>query len=538
MAARTGSPATSAFHLASDKVFNNSTLGGVPGYGSVGWSTNGNHLHWKTSSAPTATPVAGQTSGVALDLTSDPPQVWFTPNVLDTHGCDGGPTWNGSAASAPVRNPGAGCGRAANGPVTAGTGVSVYLPGYAYYPIFVSNGAANHVTFNFAGRFIGTPPAGFEAWDAGSPTPPNPGFFSPPVPINLANAPGWQANTAYVAGDRVVAGPGWTPGSPGSFASNQPLYLWAANATGGPYLSGASQPAGLASCASPANFGAGFDGRTPSQWSGATTVSDNGITWACLTPVDYTTMTGLAGDDNVTWAPNTVFHGSQIVVLNGVIYIENVGAYPGTPCTSSAGATSPTNDSGCTWSAVGNVTYRSGAHVWPHQIYLAAPGGPNGSGAEVQFYWPINIVVWYGGLARQSYYSGHNGETDPIHVMLHHGDFGEAPLFAYHFWNGDYGTGAAGASMTAAPGDSFQDTLINNPSRPLGLVNTANGVTFYNNSAYTDWGNFNNNLSSGSGQALGLSDFMGIGSRLQLWSVNGPVLCCGAGFGYGGLRLS
>ena len=44
-----------------------------------------------------------------------------------------------------------------------------------------------------------------------------------------------------------------------------------------------------------------------SAWTAATHVTDGGVTWVCLTPVDYNTFTGANVDDIVNWAPGTPY---------------------------------------------------------------------------------------------------------------------------------------------------------------------------------------------------------------------------------------
>ena len=63
----------------------------------------------------------------------------------------------------------------------------------------------------------------------------------PSVKVNIANAPLYQQNHDYVAGDRVIDGPGL---SGGVLTSGSPIYLWAVQGSGG-HSSGCERPAEL-----------------------------------------------------------------------------------------------------------------------------------------------------------------------------------------------------------------------------------------------------------------------------------------------------
>lgn len=115
--------------------------------------------------------------------------------------------------------------------------------------------------------------------------------------INVANAPGWMPGTAYAAGSRVVAGPGWT-GS--AFVNGAVLWLWALDGAGGTSGTVAPDPA-------------------------ADTAIDNGMTWKRLSLVDYVTFTDAMTDGGgvVTtyssqahvWLHQKVLPGSDIPTI-------------------------------------------------------------------------------------------------------------------------------------------------------------------------------------------------------------------------------
>jgi hypothetical protein len=512
-----------------------STVGFTYTYGSGSSALNWNNAG--LSALPGV--VTGQTIGVAVDLDTDPPQVWVTPNVSNLV-CNGSgasgstaPQWNGSCADDPSLM---GTGR----PTTGGTGLSAFLPGnYAWSPTFQiakSTGASTETaTFNFgASPFVGTVPrGGYQAWNAAGGGPTVPGPLNP-MDVNIANAPGWQASHSYVAGDRITAGPAWN-GS--AYTSGSPLYLWATTTVSGTSGSSASV---FSSCPSPANVGGGLVNPTsaPSGWASATHVTDGGVTWVCLTPVDYVTMTGFVGDDPLTWASGQPYY-RQTVVFNGYswLMVTPISSPSYLPCISGSTGPAPAaqgtdvSDGNCTWESQGPITYSSLAHRWPHSIDF-------GPADEVNFNFDLNVTLWYGGAERQVYQPGYNGETDPI-LIWNHADAG-APTDAISYCRNGWGLGSRVGSainyscpgtyttFDPAPGDSFRDN-VTAASGPLSVDQTK-GVTFYENVAQScNFTNFYTQV----GADLGISDYQMTFERLQFQSVQGSVAdstYCGPGY--------
>jgi hypothetical protein len=477
---------------------------GLSSFGGSGgiYYNNSNHA------ASTGTVVNGVTAAAFVDLDSDPQQVWFTPNITGTSGYLGGPLFNGSNTSSP-KLPGSGFN------VSDFTGVAVGLPGLIWYPIFESFNL-DKATFNFTtnSTLEGIIGSSYVAWDDSGGAAPTPGPLAPMV-RNVANAPPWTAGTSQAAATRVVAGPGHTPG--GGYTSGQPLYLWAVTGSGG--TTGGSQPAGFASCAVPAATGGGLDGSTPGGWSGATTVSDNGITWTCLKQIDYVVLSDLMIDD-YPWQANAPYYNSAIVVNGGKSYIMT--ASPSSPftCTSASsggptGTGSGITDGTCTWNYYGTLTYTSGATPWTHEYWS------NGQSETGQFY-NVNINLWYGGQARQLYQGGQNSELDPI-PWDHHMDLqGDINPWCRNSWgtaisnvaqtscNGG-SNGLFISTITAAPGDSFVDNVTGSAG-PL-RVDSTKGVTLFSNTANTGSGS-----TAYTGSCIGVGDNYAILSRVQCHS--------------------
>jgi hypothetical protein len=505
------------------------------------WSGGGPALGLKNTAIGTASGwTAGKTAGVALNLNTDSPQIWVTTDVanLVCNGSGGAgttaPMWNGSCAHDPSL-PGSGT------PVTGNTGAQTFLPGWGYFPAMqiagpqTSSGLTTSLTFNFgASSFLGTVPSGYSAWNAAGGGVPTPGPNTAALPsngqtMNVANAPGWQASTSYAAGSRVVAGPALvTGGNPGTYTSGSALYLWAANATGGPYTSGSSRPAGFGSCANPANTGGGFTGSTPAGWAGATTVADNGITWTCLTAVDYVTMTGAMADDKL-WQASTKYYPYQIVTwTDGNAY--QVPQSAPSPCTSYSGSGGPPADTGgCGWGLYASLVYSSKVNILPHQIHYGGAAGPK----ERQGNYDTNVIIWYGGVAKQKYEVAVAGESNPMRLWWHQSQVGDATVYAYQNYGVEAfnsGLGVAAPNVipySVAPGDAWQNNA-SHASTPL-AVNPALGVTWYN--AQTT-GNTDDPASAG--------DYNSYFTNLQIKSVNGGAFteCCSAPYRGGALRIS
>lgn len=483
-----------------------------------------------------STPANGNTIGFAWDLNANPPQAWVT-NYADGLVCDGNgnagatnPKWNGSCA---------------NDPSIPGTGKiaaslpGITFPGYAIVPAFNAFNA-DKATFNFgASAFVGSLsylPAGYQAWDTAGAGAPNPGPTNP-VTSNIANAPGWVASTNYASGSRVVAGPGWTPGSPGSYTSGQPLYLWALSGAGG--TSGSSPPGGFSSCASPAGVGGGLNGIAPAGWSGATAVSDNGLTWVCLTVVDYVTITGFTVDSAANWTSGNAYFYNDWVISAGGAYMMTTSETV-SPFTCTAGATPPTgttlgtaySDGNCNWTYQGPLTYSSKANSWPHMQYprgssAFATGGRN---------WSITAQVWWGGFARQTYTPGQNGEAQPILIWRHDADYlNDSNTNCYSGWQngqsvnetgigGPNSTGCAGraswygTTFTVASGDSIFDNVTPG-SGPL-VADSAKGVMLKSTTSYSPPGS----AYSTAGEPVAFSESGLTITRFQIVSTAGPAL--------------
>ncbi|HUC11951.1 MAG TPA: hypothetical protein VL985_16235 [Stellaceae bacterium] len=440
---------------------------------------------------------AGKTIGIALNLETDPPQIWVTPDVTGTTGYRGGPMWNGSAASSPTL-PGSGA------PTAGGTGKPIFIRGYGYFPVyqFVSNAGPEAVTFDFgASPFRGPLPPGYRAWNAGGGSIPVPGP-SQPLTINVANAPGWQPDTAYAIGDRVVAGAGWTPGKPGAFTSGQPIYLWAAISGG----TSAATGDGPRRCPSPARTG----GISTGHWSGATTALDGTVGWVCLTKVDYVTLTG-ALIDAPPWAPYSPYYSYQWVTNAGNSYRMLTDEHAA-PYTCTSGASGPIGDDGtCSWGYQGTVTYSSLNNRWPHQLSVK---GPNAE-PEMQFNYDVDILLWYGGAKRPSYQPGQEGEANPITMWFHDDFLGEMGTACYHAYGllDNNNNCAVWFDLKAAPGDSFADNA--RPGTTPLRADPTKGVAILSKAPW---------VPGGPGDAIGLSDSFGTLENLQLLSINGPVI--------------
>ena len=160
---------------------------------------------WNNTSTTTGGSVtSGHTIGFAINMDSNPWQVWTTPDVASLV-CNGSgssgstaPKWNGSCASDPtLSGTGNPTGVFPTGS-TAGTGFAFYLPHWAAWPVWQGNNL-DSATFNFGGTsFVGTLPSGYVAWDNSSGNAAYPGPLNPMI-INVSNAPGWQATHAYLS---------------------------------------------------------------------------------------------------------------------------------------------------------------------------------------------------------------------------------------------------------------------------------------------------------------------------------------------------
>lgn len=355
---------------------------------------------------------AGKTGALAVNLDTNPFQIWATPDISGAGGCGGGPLWNGSVTSAPTlqtTGPNSPCGGSGTAPTTGFnqgtpyglpytryTGLNFFLGGV--FPAVEMQDYSNNsglATFSFASNatldtWIGGGAAQFLPWNTNSGTSPNPGPTNPLV-RNVSNAPAWQQSTAYTSfpqDDRVLAGPGYNP-STGIYASGQPLYLWAVMPnSGGTSGHNSSYSSTFSNCPRPANVGGtvapgGYKGSGTPAWNAATHVTDGGVTWVCLTPVDYPTITSADVDGGVPWAPSTTYYIYQFVsTSSGKAYFLNpagLSAASGISCTSGSSeptGTSTSSDGNCSWIYQGQMLYSSQTHIQKHQInqYLNVPG--------------------------------------------------------------------------------------------------------------------------------------------------------------------
>lgn len=359
-----------------------------------------------TTTTATVTPVSGATQGIAVDLESLPHQFWVTPDITGTSGCGGGPLWNGDVNSAPLVR--GGCG----GP---GTGLKFWMGIIPVYPAITGqnfSGQQTVASFGFDNNstldsLIGGG-GNFLSWNtAGG------GFVDRSLSSPEANAPAWSTNHTVVAGDRMTAGPGWTAGSPGSFTDGLPIYLWAVSGAGGTTASSGNGPQ---SCPSPAGYGSGFSGSTPSAWAGATTVNDNGINWVCLTKLDHVTFHD-ANLDSPPWQAGHLYAYAEFAKSNRHIFLEQDGHTTTGHCTS--GSTPPPpgggSDGNCTWADIGTITYSPNTN---YLLHITSPF-PNTAELTMNELGVNNIIVWYGGLESQTYSAGIGGEDSPIQVRSH-----------------------------------------------------------------------------------------------------------------------
>jgi hypothetical protein len=294
--------------------------------------------------------------------------------------------------------------------------------------------------------------------------------------INIANAPEWQQSHAYIVGDRVVAGPALV--IPSTYTNGSNLYLWAVDAGGGGTSSGSGN--GPQTCTTPAGTG----GIPTATWAGATRVTDGGVSFVCLTKVDYVTITGFGCDDARNWVTGTVYHLIDSVVRSGHCYTNNV-VFNGTdPCTSGSGPTgttfnSPVIDNGCRWWYEGDVIYSSQANRLPHQLYNEA------GGYIIQYAQNVTVQLWWGGNQRTHYGPGQPGELSPLQIHWHSDYTGEYAMFCIDGTTDITNCVSAGVpyvvTYSPAPGDGLKDNCPPS-SCPLRYDETK-GVAIFNNAA-------------------------------------------------------
>ena len=263
-------------------------------------------------------------------------------------------------------------------------GSGPFIPGYQWVPFFQGTHSTDFwpgtstfttITFNFgASDFVGKLPTGYAAWDDTSgDTSPCPGPACGQT-INVANAPVYsngatmtQGNVAtHTLASRIVGGPGCNTSG---FTNGSNCWLW--QALNGGTLSRAGNPAANWMCPSPVNTG----GIYATSFPGASTVIDNGVTFACLVRVDYTTLTAAFNDGEGDWAPRTDYSYGAVVRHGGLSYINlmPMSAFPWI-CTSGATFAVP-SDGGCaTWVRLATIQFTSKTNQWPHQLCARLDG--------------------------------------------------------------------------------------------------------------------------------------------------------------------
>ena len=465
---------------------------------------------------------SGKTIGLAINLDTDPWQIWVTSDVTSLV-CNGSgssgstaPKWNGSCANDPtLAGTGTVLGVFPSG-ATAGTGFYVKLFFDSVWPIWQGQ-ILDSATFNFgATSFAGTVPSGYVSWNNSSGNFALPGPLNPPT-INVSDAPGWAATTAYSAGARVNAGAGWN----GSTYTNGSAVCLFGLVT--PGTSGSSASAFNTACASgtPANTG-GIPG---GSWPGATTVTDGGATWALLTNVDYATLTNAFNDTSTTWAQSTQYPGAQYIRSNGNIYYQAFTSV----CTSASSGSGPTgtgvfSDGSCSWTYLSPLVYSSNANIWNHQVAWSNAVGQK----EMQFNYSPKVVIWYGGSTQQVYGPQQPGEGNPLLMAMHYDYPSDVSPYCYHGYQLVLQWCGWVPSVTVAPGDSFVDNYTT--GTPL-TIDQTKGVTVVNTEA---WGGVTGIFyTQGMGSAIAFSDsIVGI-DRIQLDSTHGITVPCHTTLGPG-----
>ena len=218
--------------------------------------------------------------------------------------------------------------------------------------------------------------------------------------------------------------------SNGTLINGLPLYLWAV-ASGGGGTSGTAQssyqkfttcpiPAGVGGTVAPGGYtGSPQNISGVSAWNAATHVADGGVTWVCLTPVDYNTCTAANADDPVSWSAGLSLGFTQFVVTaagNAYGCFECTGV-----CTT--GTTAPTGtpmDRFRLMAPAPSLSRQYGLLLQGE--YVAAPTYPyNVGGAPAgvaQYTWRSHLKLWWGGAARPEYVNGANGELTQISLGM------------------------------------------------------------------------------------------------------------------------
>jgi len=460
----------------------------------------------------TGSSTVGVRSVVAVDLDTDPPQYWFTPDASGTSGYSGGPLWNGSSSSSP-EVPGTGL------PTSGGTGAQFILKGQLQNPVAVlANSDA--VTFSFAAYApITTLLPDYSPWNTSGGGPPSPGPLTP-MNSQISNAPGWTSGTRAV-GYRVNAGPGWNGTS---YTSGSKLCLFAVTVGG---TTGSDPTVFNTACNS--GTPAGVGGIPTGSWGGATTVTDGSVTWALLTVVDEVTATAAPADTNTPWATSTQYLNGAYVLNGGVAYVQTSQALD--KCTSASSGSGPTGisfnggitDNTCSWASRATIVYSSHNAMPGHQFTYNA-GGIN---PEISIFYDINFNLWWGGTGAPKYQAGHGNENDPVTEFDITDLYGEGNMNCWHGLANNIlpnpTAAVQGQSCNGqpwliryrpAPGDGFAD---NAPTGPLGYGDSSKGVMVYSNTAVGVGIN-------PTGSAMLIDSFGLVFQGLQVFSVNGAAL--------------
>lgn len=256
------------------------------------------------------------------------------------------------------------------------------------------------------------------------------------------NAPGWiHSKSNYATGARVNNGPGWNEGA-SKFVPHSLLRAYQ-------LISG--------SCTTAASGG---------PTGTASDIPDGTCHWKYLSDTDYVTLSGWANDANPWTAKNYIF--SEVAAAG-----DPLTAYwqtNGSGCTSTTAPPAAAGD-GCTWQQIGKITYASGAVPFtPWMVYKFDASIPNSSINSIH-----EAALWND----QTYTVGVNGE-DVGFIMQGHNDVNALTGAPSETVNRQAGAGpwgmAYGMSITAAPGESFVDTLAANTSLPLTGADQTKGV--------------------------------------------------------------
>ncbi len=338
---------------------------------------------------------------------------------------------------------------------------------------------------------------------------------SVPTTAIVANAPVYSNGATMTQGNagtntpasRILGGPGCN-----TVGNTDGLSCWLWQALSGGTTSASTDPVATWTCPSPAATA----GIYATSFPGASTETDNGVTFACLTAIDNMTLSQAFNDTTVSWAPVTAYYNGQYVKNQGVIY-RNDMALTTTPFQCTSGATMPAppgwsgavSDGGCTdWVEQTPDIYSSLANVWQHQLYI------NGTGAAstAQFSAPFTVQVWHGGHSRLAYTPGLNNENATILMWRHFDYLNDVPPTC---------TGTCTWTLTVAPGDSFVDNV--SPSTgPLSSTPGGNYGVYFEGVAQWPVGGPQSAYQTG-GEPIAWSDTAGTTERAQIQSLYGQV---------------